>query len=45
MNMVANLCGDDPVKWNNALIASKKALEIRYELWDAVIEELQILTI
>ncbi|MBM3431675.1 MAG: DUF3050 domain-containing protein [Bacteroidetes bacterium] len=34
--MVSELCGTDEEKWSNALNASKKALELRYLLWDAV---------
>ena len=37
IKMVEELCGDDENKWNEAAFAAKKALEIRYLLWDAVI--------
>jgi pyrroloquinoline quinone (PQQ) biosynthesis protein C len=35
IDMVCQLCGDDEKKWEEALIASKKSLEMRYLLWDA----------
>ncbi|MFL0162340.1 DUF3050 domain-containing protein [Aquirufa salirivi] len=35
MDMVSQLCGNDENKWEEVLQASKKALEIRYLLWDA----------
>lgn len=35
IDMVCQLCGDDEKKWEEALQASKKALEMRYLLWDA----------
>jgi len=34
--LVSELCGDDDEKWKDALLASKKALELRYLLWDEV---------
>lgn len=37
INMVSELCGDDNNKWHEAADAAKKALEMRYLLWDAVI--------
>lgn len=37
IEMVAELCKDDDEKWNEAALAAKKALEMRYLLWDAVI--------
>lgn len=36
--MVADLCGDDDHKWEEATIASLKALEMRSALWDAIID-------
>ncbi|MHA8072071.1 DUF3050 domain-containing protein [Aquirufa ecclesiirivi] len=35
MDMVNQLCGNDENKWEEVLQASKKALEMRYLLWDA----------
>lgn len=36
LDMVSALCGDDDQKWSEAREAAKKALQIRYLLWDAV---------
>ncbi|MFM6994623.1 MAG: DUF3050 domain-containing protein [Sediminibacterium sp.] len=36
LEMVAELCGDDEVKWKEAEQASLEALQIRAKLWDAV---------
>ena len=36
LEMVASLCGDQEEKWKEAANASQKALELRYGLWDAV---------
>ena len=38
INMVSELCGDDYTKWDEATRAAKQALEMRYLLWEAVIE-------
>ncbi len=37
INMVEELCGDDQNKWNEACDMAKKSLEIRYKLWDAIL--------
>lgn len=37
INMVEELCGEDESKWNEACDMAKKALEIRYQLWDAIL--------
>ncbi len=34
--MVASLCGDDPVKWEQAATAAARALQSRVQLWDAI---------
>ncbi len=34
-DMVCQLCGNEEKKWEEALQASRKALEMRYKLWDA----------
>jgi len=34
LQMTANLCGQDPVKWENAAKASIDALKMRIQLWD-----------
>jgi hypothetical protein len=36
LRMVAELCGDDPHKWNEATIAAVSALEARLALWDGI---------
>jgi hypothetical protein len=38
LEMVAELCGNDDAKWAEASQASLKALEIRAQLWDAILE-------
>jgi len=36
LEMVAELCGEDATKWEQAATASLKALEMRSLLWDAI---------
>ena len=36
LKMIQELCGDDPVKWEEALEASKAALNHRISLWDGI---------
>jgi hypothetical protein len=38
LEMVAELCGNDAKKWEEATSASLKALQMRVQLWDAIIE-------
>jgi len=38
LEMVAELCGSDEQKWEEASNASLKALQVRSLLWDAIIE-------
>ena len=38
LEMVAELCGNDPLKWEEATAASIQSLEVRSGLWDAIIE-------
>lgn len=38
LEMVAELCGQDTDKWEQASLASLKALEMRSLLWDAIME-------
>jgi hypothetical protein len=38
LEMVAELCGTDPIKWEEATQASIKALEIRIGLWDGILQ-------
>jgi pyrroloquinoline quinone (PQQ) biosynthesis protein C len=39
--MTAGLCGEDDVKWNEALIAVQEALEARIALWDGILAEVR----
>jgi hypothetical protein len=41
MEMVQELCGNDPVKWEEAAQASKAALEQRNILWNGILEEIK----
>ena len=36
LDMVKNLCGSDPLKWEEAISASKSALQKRISLWDGI---------
>jgi hypothetical protein len=37
--MVEELCGNDPIKWQEATEASVRALELRKGLWDVALNE------
>lgn len=37
--MVAKLCGEDKTKWEEARVASKRALDMRAKLWDSILEQ------
>ncbi|MAV05082.1 MAG: heme oxygenase [Flavobacteriaceae bacterium] len=39
LKMIQNLCGNDPVKWKEATIASENALKMRIKLWDSILEK------
>ena len=39
--LVANLCGDDPVKVQEASVAAVNALEARIRLWDGVLADIK----
>jgi hypothetical protein len=41
LQMVSELCGNDPTKWEEAEQYSIKSLEMRKQLWDGVMEEIQ----
>ena len=36
LNMISELCGNDKLKWNEVILASKKALQMRINLWDSI---------
>ena len=36
LDMIKNLCGSDPLKWEEAISASKSALQKRILLWDGI---------
>ena len=36
LKMVAELCGDDPQKWEEVLETAKEALKLRLKLWDHI---------
>jgi hypothetical protein len=37
---VASLCGDDPIKWDEASRTARECLEARIALWDAIAAEI-----
>ena len=41
IEMIQNLCGEDSEKWNEVLIFSKKALELRIKFWDGILSFLE----
>lgn len=41
MQMVEELCGTDPVKWQVAALAAKAALEKRLLLWDGILQDIK----
>ncbi len=40
LQMLANLCGDDPVKWQEAEEAAAEAVEARIAFWDGIVTSL-----
>lgn len=40
LDMIKNLCGMDPIKWEEAVLASKTALQMRIALWDGINEKI-----
>jgi hypothetical protein len=38
LEMVNDLCGSDKKKWNEALEYSKKAMEMRINLWNGILK-------
>jgi hypothetical protein len=41
LNMIQELCGDDPQKWQEATSISIEALKMRMHLWDGVLTEIE----
>lgn len=41
LQMVSELCGNDPEKWEEAKVYSIKSLEMRKQLWDGVYDEMK----
>jgi len=39
LKMIENLCGENEVKWNEVVEASKQALQMRINLWDSINEK------
>ena len=39
--MIKQLCGENEEKWEETLIYSKRALELRINLWDGILDEIQ----
>ena len=40
LQMVSELCGDDPIKWSEAAHAAETALSARIALWDGIAESI-----
>ncbi len=40
LQMIDELCENDPVKWNDALQVSLKALQMRIELWNGILKQI-----
>ena len=40
--LLKNLCGNDPLKWEQALDSAHSALQVRYSLWDGVAQSIQV---
>jgi hypothetical protein len=41
LRMISELCGDDNVKWEEALIVAKQSLSVRISLWDGISDLIQ----
>lgn len=42
LQMVQELCGDDPIKWEEAAVACEQALQMRKGLWGAALQANQL---
>jgi Protein of unknown function (DUF3050) len=40
LHMVADLCGDDDVRWEQATLAAESAIEARLALWDGILAQI-----
>ena len=40
LQMIDELCENDPIKWNDALQVSLKALQMRIELWNGILKQI-----
>jgi len=40
LKMVQDLCENDPIKWEEAIVASENALKMRIKLWDSILEKI-----
>ena len=40
LEMIQTLCQNDPLKWEEVISVSKKALEQRIALWDSIFAQL-----
>lgn len=41
LRMVADLCGDDPARWEQAAEAAESAISARLALWDGILSEIE----
>ena len=41
LRMVADLCGDNPLLWEEAALAAEEAIEARLTLWDGILEQIR----
>jgi hypothetical protein len=42
LRMIAELCGDDAVKWDEAAVAAEEALLARIALWDGIVKGIEL---
>ena len=41
LRMVADLCGNDDTRWEQAALAAESALQARLDLWDGILSDIQ----